>query len=246
MKAKSLQWLSRFESLSLRERLMIIIGGPVLLAVATQFLVFDPAVTKSAAARKQVERQQGEVTALSAAVAAQSSIAPLPAAEELLKQRSELQSTIEEARRLVAGIDRTVDWGTVVRATVSGTSGLALTRLRTLPPEVVFSPSMVKPAEVPATPAKTTAAPAVAGASQASARPIPTLPPDFVQTIYRHRAELTIKGEFGTLLGYLSSLQALPGDLHWDRLTLSVDAYPQASVQLNVHTLSSRPETPFN
>ena len=64
--------------------------------------------------------------------------------------------------------------------------------------------------------------------------------------IYRHRAELTINGDFSTLLGYLQTLQHVPGELRWDRVQLSVDSYPQASVQLTLFTLSSRPETPFN
>ena len=48
------------------------------------------------------------------------------------------------------------------------------------------------------------------------------------------------------MLGYLQTLQRVPGDLRWERLQISVVAYPQASVQLTLHTLSNRAETPFN
>ena len=58
--------------------------------------------------------------------------------------------------------------------------------------------------------------------------------------------ENTVTGNFGTLLGYLQTLQRVPGDLHWNRLQLSAAGYPQASIQLTLYTLSNRPDTPFN
>src|SRR2546429_502146 len=102
--------------------------------------------------------------------------------------------------------------------------------------EVVFRAAMVKAGSAPAAGRGASAAP-LATAAKASGSG---------DTIYRHRAEMTITGNFGTLLGYLQTLQRVPGDLHWNRLQLSVAAYPQASIQLTLYTLSSRPETPFN
>jgi len=245
MQAKLLHWINRLEALSLRERIMVVVGLPVVLVVAGEFLVFGPAATKSAEARKQIELRQGELKAFGEALATQATATPLPGTDELLRQRDELQGRIEKARALVAGIDQTVDWGTVVRATVAGTPGLTLTKLRTMPAEVVFAPSMVKPADTPAVRPRTVAASAPSAAPTASSAA--ALPSSGMgQSIYRHRAELTINGEFGTLLGYLQTLQRVPGELRWDRLQLSVDAYPQANVQLTLYTLSNRAETPFN
>src|SRR5678809_523678 len=106
MQAKLLHWINRLEALSLRERIMVVVGVPVVLAVAGEFLVFGPAATKSAEARKQIELRQGELKAFGEALATQ--------------------------------------------ATVAGTPGLTLTKLRTLPAEMVFAPSMVKPADTAA------------------------------------------------------------------------------------------------
>jgi hypothetical protein len=55
-----------------------------------------------------------------------------------------------------------------------------------------------------------------------------------------------VKGDFAPLLAYLQSLQRVPGELRWDRMELSVADYPQASVRLGLHTLSTHAETPFN
>jgi len=234
MQMKPLQMLNRLEALSLRERAMVVLGAPLLLVIAAEFLVFGPVGKEAAEARKQVDRQQDELKALSAVLASQPAVAALPGADQLLRQRAELQDQIDAARAITAVVDQTVDWGTVVRASVSGTPGLTLTQLKTMPAELVFAPSMVKPAVAPSARAEVKSiAPA--------ARPVAA-----GEAIYRHRAELTVKGNFATLLGYLQTLQRVPGNLRWERLQLSVATYPQASVQLTLHTLSNRPETPFN
>jgi MSHA biogenesis protein MshJ len=246
MQMNLLQMLNRLEALSLRERAMVLLGAPLVLLAAGELLVFGPAAKQAAEAQKQTEVQQTELKALSAALAAQPAVAALPGADQLLRQRSELQGQIDAARAIMASVDQSVDWGTVVRATVAGTPGLTLTQLKTMPADVVFTPSMVKPAAAPA------ARPGVAGAKASAPAPVPASrvtaapPPGAGEAIYRHRAELTVKGDFGALLSYLQTLQRVPGDLRWDRLQLSAAAYPQASVQLTLHTLSNRAETPFN
>jgi|GEM_PF-2598930 len=233
MQAKLLQLVNRLEALSPRERAMALIGVPLVLVMAGELLVFGPTRAGAVEAQKQTDRQQTELKALSAALAAMPAVVPLPGADQLLRQRNELQGQIDEARSIMASVSKSIDWGTVVRATVTGTPGLTLTQLKTMPAELVFSPSTVKPAAAAASRPATPAAPRVVAAGDAI-------------SIYRHRAELTVKGNVGSLLGYLQTLQGVPGDLHWERLQLSVAGYPQASVQLTLHTLSDRAETPFN
>ena len=249
MQARLLQLLHRLETLSLRERVMTLLGIPLVLLVAGEWLVFGPARNQAVEARKQADRLEGDVKALDAAVAAQPAAVPLPRADQLLKQRTERQQQIDAAGAILASVDQSIDWGTVVRATVAGTPGLTLTQLKTLPAEMVFSPSMIKPAKA-AAPARG----ASAAKAPASAAALATPPPQSSSVksagggniIYRHRAELTVAGNFGTLLGYLQTLQRLPGDLHWNSLQLDVAGYPQASVRLSLYTLSNRAETPFN
>jgi len=244
MYAKLLQLLQRLESLSLREQVMVLLGIPLALLVACELLVFGPARTTAAEASKAANQLEKDVKALGAVLAAQPAVAALPAADQLLRQRDELQAQIDASRAIIASVNQSVDWGTVVRATVAGTPGLTLTQLKTMPAEVVFTPSMVKPAPAaraasaakPAAPVAVAAAPASPAASAGGT----------ADTIYRHRAEMTINGNFGTLLGYLQTLQRVPGDLHWTRLQLSVAGYPQATAQLTLYTLSTRAETPFN
>ncbi len=241
MKAKVIELLNRLQGLSLREQVMIVLGVPLVLVVAAEFLVYNPARKQAELAHKQGALLQSEVKALSAALAALPVAAPLPALDQLQKQRDDMQLQIDAARALTASVSQGIDWGTVVRATVEGTPGLTLTGLKTLPPELVALPVI----------AKAGAAPAAQGARPGGAAPAATpsaasAPGAAGETLYRHRAELSIKGQFGALMNYLQALQRVPGDLHWDRLQLSVADYPQASVQLTLYTLSNRAQTPFN
>ena len=249
MQARFLQLLHRLEALSLRERMMTLVGVPLVLLVAGEWLVFGPARNQAVEARKQADRLEGDVKALDAALALQPAAAPLPRADQLLKQRTEKRQQINAAEAILASVNESVDWGTVVRATVAGTRGLTLTQLKTLPAEMVFSPSMIKPAKAaaPARGAPTANAPASA-TGLATAPPLPGIVKSAggENIIYRHRAELTVTGNFDTLTGYLQTLQRLPGDLHWNSLQLDVAGYPQASVRLSLYTLSNRAETPFN
>ena len=238
MQARFLQLLHRLETLSLRERVMTLLGVPLVLLVAGEWIVFGPARNQAVEARKQADRLEGDVKALDAALAAQPAAVPLPRADQLLKQRTERQQQIDAAAAILASVNKSVDWGTVVRATVAGTPGLTLTQLKTSPAEMVFSPSMIKPAKGAAQARGASAAKASASAADDSA--------GGENLIYRHRAELAVAGNFGTLLGYLQTLQRLPGDLHWNSLQLDVAGYPQASVRLSLYTLSNRAETPFN
>jgi MSHA biogenesis protein MshJ len=249
MQARLLQLLTRLENLSLRERVMVLVGIPLVIVVVGELLVFGPGRKQAAEALKQADRIQADAKALGVTLAALPAVVPLPGADQLLRQRNELQGQIDAGRAIVASVNQTVDWGTVVRAGVAGTPGLTLTQLKTMPAEVVFSPSMIKPVSTPAagrgtsTPAPAKPAAKLPAATAASASASSHASGD---TIYRHRAELTINGNFGTVLGYLQSLQRVPGDLRWNRLQLSVAAYPQASIQLTLYTLSNHAETPFN
>ena len=251
MQAKLPQLLNRLEALNLRERALLLVMVPVVLALLGEFLVFEPARKQAVAAIKQAERQQSEMKDLATVLAAKPAVAPLPGADQLLQQRDALLAPINAARIIKATATQGVDWGTVVRAGATGKSGLGLAQLRTLPAEVVFAASGLKPEAVqPARPGGSAAGTAAAPARPASGTAMataggPGVPGAGGESIYRHRAELTVKGDLTSLLGYLQALQRVEGGLHWDRLQLSMDAYPQATAQLSLFTLSNRAETPF-
>lgn len=57
-------------------------------------------------------------------------------------------------------------------------------------------------------------------------------------TIYRHPLRMKFSGDFMTLLQYLRQLEQLPRTLVWEKVDIATDEYPQATVNLEVYTLS--------
>jgi MSHA biogenesis protein MshJ len=241
------RFFNRLEALSPRERLMAVVGAPLLLVLIGEGVVFDQMRKLTADAARQADRQAAEVKALRTALDALPADTPLPAPEQLRRQRDELQGQVDAARRAMGAASGNASWAQVLRGTLSGTPGLTLAQLRTQPPEVLFSPAMLKPAETkaakPAAPAAPGAAPTLPATSPITSETLAALG---IDTLYRHRAELTVGGDVPQLLRYLQSLEAMPRDVRWDRVQVSTTNYPQASLKMTVFTLSRQPRTPFD
>lgn len=56
--------------------------------------------------------------------------------------------------------------------------------------------------------------------------------------IFQHGVQLTLKGSYADLYGYLVALEHLPTQLYWGRLELSAADYPHDVLKLTVYTVS--------
>ena len=56
--------------------------------------------------------------------------------------------------------------------------------------------------------------------------------------VYRHGVEVTMRGSYLDLLAYLRQIEALPVRMFWDKMTLTVTAYPNITLRLVVYTIS--------
>ena len=56
--------------------------------------------------------------------------------------------------------------------------------------------------------------------------------------IYRHGVEVTTRGSYLDLLAYLRAIESLQVRMFWDRVNLSVTAYPTVTMRLVVYTIS--------
>ena len=61
---------------------------------------------------------------------------------------------------------------------------------------------------------------------------------EFGTKLYRHSLRMTFSGDYLTLLKYLRQLEELSRTLIWEDVEISTDDYPQATVRLQVYTLS--------
>ncbi|PIE20535.1 MAG: hypothetical protein CSA61_01210 [Neptuniibacter caesariensis] len=58
-------------------------------------------------------------------------------------------------------------------------------------------------------------------------------------TIFVHPFEIELKGTYQGLYNYLQKIEQLDGVFFWDMLEYTVDEHPQALIRIKVHTLSS-------
>ncbi|MCW8943749.1 MAG: hypothetical protein OQL27_03185 [Sedimenticola sp.] len=58
------------------------------------------------------------------------------------------------------------------------------------------------------------------------------------QNIFRHGFVVEFEGDYLSVLRYLQSLEALPWQFFWDGIDVSVKEYPVTRVRLQLHTLS--------
>ena len=56
--------------------------------------------------------------------------------------------------------------------------------------------------------------------------------------LYRHRLRMEFSGDYLTLLKYLRQLEDLPRSMVWEEVEVKSDDYPEATVRLQVYTLS--------
>lgn len=57
-------------------------------------------------------------------------------------------------------------------------------------------------------------------------------------TLYRHRLRMEFSGDYLTMLTYLRQLEQLPRAMVWEEVEIETQKYPEATVRLQVYTLS--------
>lgn len=62
------------------------------------------------------------------------------------------------------------------------------------------------------------------------------------QGLYSHGFILTLSGNYMAAIRYFDELSKLPWQFYWDSLSYQVDSYPNATIKLEVHTVSMSEE----
>lgn len=204
--------MDRFDQLSLRERVIVLIAAALLIALVWDRLLMDPLERERKARRAQVEQLRAEVSGLEQSVEA---IVAQGAGDPDTRSRAKL----EALRTEIAGLDARLAGATsglidpkemaqVLEQLLARTSRITLHALRTLPPEPMMSPASPD-------------APPAGGAVQ----------------IYRHGVDLELGGTYLEMLNFLQALETLPWRFFWDRIEFKVEQHPQGRAKLRLYTL---------
>jgi MSHA biogenesis protein MshJ len=225
MKRLWLQYVTRMEAASLRERLMIFAAAAVAVIALASSVLIEPELAKQRRLARDVEQRQGEIRKMQEQLQ-QMALARQADPDQATRKRidtlrvraAELDVKLKEEQRKFVSHERI---GALLEELLGRNRRLQLVDMRTLPVAAIdpAAPSQKPPAEKP-------------GAEKPAARP--TAP----GTIYRHGVEITISGTYLDLLNYLRDLEKLPSQMYWGKLELAVAAHPRVTLKLSVYTMS--------
>jgi len=220
MKFSPASWLQRFETLSMRERLLVLVAVPALFYALFDFTVFTPKLAQRKLLTQQLEVQGKELAELRKLASEMTKARPVDRLSKARAERDALQSQVDEAQGFIDRATERAPLARVIRSMVAAEPGLTLTNLRTLPVDVFYRPGAVTQGKVD---------------PQQSTTP----------TLYRHGVEATVKGSYAALLPYLQGLQKHSDRLFWTQVSLEVAKYPDATLKMTIYTLSDQQEAPL-
>lgn len=225
MKRLWLQYVSKMEASSLRERVMIFAAAAVAVIALASSVLIEPELAKQRRLSRDVEQRQGEIRkmqdqlqAMARARQADPDQAARRQIETVRARAAELEAKLKEEQRKFVPPDRI---GALLEELLGKNRRLQLVDMRTLPVASIdpSAPTQKPAAEKP-------------GAEKPAAKPAAP------GTIYRHGVEITLTGTYLDLLAYLRDLEKLPSQMYWGRLELAVAAYPKVTLKLSVYTMS--------
>jgi len=218
------QWrklAARINALSLRERLMVFLAAAAALAYVLWMLFLTPLHEQQQRLRGELARQQGEIQAVEADIAAKMAAYQADPNADGLARLAALRQERDGLRTGVASVSTSLvgpgEMVPMLQRLVAANRGLTLVSLKSLPVSGL-----------------TEAAPPVAAGTPAAAAN--TEKPR--EVLYRHGVELVLQGGYLQMIDYMDALHALPTQLYWGRVELDAAAYPKAQLTLTLYTLS--------
>jgi MSHA biogenesis protein MshJ len=202
--------MDRFDQLSLRERIIVLVATLLLVALIWDSVFMAPLDRDRKGRLQQVEALRAEVTGLEQSVetlVAQGAANPV---QSTGGTANTLAAEIQELdRRLVgatSGLIKPTEMSHVLEQVLARAQRLTLRTLRTLPPQAVAAPD------------------AQPGAPSAQ--------------IYKHGVELELSGDYMDTLYFLQALEALPWRFFWDRVEyVAGEGETRGRLTLRLYTL---------
>jgi len=208
----------KYESLSLRERAVVVLALLALAIALWDTYLMDPLRR----ARAGLEAELASASASGVHASGDDESDPrqvsMKRAGELQTQLATLDTQLKSTARGFVSADRMIE---VLHDVLDRQGRLELVSIRNLPVT-----SLVPPDD------SATDGSAAAGPGADAAVSIGPQPP------YVHSIELVVDGQYSDILDYLGQLEALPWKFRWTSLDLSTAGYPRNRVRIELSTLS--------
>ena len=226
--------LARLNALTLRERIVLGIGGIAVIGAAIEFGVLAPQRADIKRLRDDIASSQAETTNLAKALGASAGGASPARDAQERAERDQLLAMMERAHAVLVGGSGAKSLESM-RALAAAQPGVKLVSLKTLATEPVpLTPPPPTPGVVPA-PSRN---------APAASAPVPAAPTEPALQVYRSGVEITVQGPYPALAQYAANVQrALPQAL-WGDFALEA-TYPESRMKITLYTLDSRAPGPL-
>ena len=205
-------WAARFDAMSLRERVLILLTLVVALAFPTFTYLIEPAQQENAMLARSVQTLKAEAAearvdlALAKALKVQDPNLVLQQQIDSFQQQH--AANAQQLKTHSASLVEPRQMVELLQQILQGHQGVKLVGARKATPVNID----------------------VAGSGG---------DPAAAQGLFRHNLELELEGSFFQVQGFLKAVEESNKSLFWDSIDYQVGDYPQARVILQVYTLSS-------
>jgi len=212
------EWKEKINQLNQRERVLVFLVCAALVGMLLHALLLAPVLKDREMAKKEISQlrassavTRNEVVLLSAEIKAGVNRVKEQRLKQLLAQQALLDQRIEDS--VIAMIPPQM-MTEVLEEVLAQDSELQLLGLENLPVTSIIEDDTDK--------------------SNEEKKPNK----DEKVGLYRHRFVLTLRGNYLSTVRYFEKLKALPWRFQWDSLNYEVTDYPNATIMLQVHTVS--------
>ncbi|MGH8752105.1 MAG: type II secretion system protein GspM [Burkholderiales bacterium] len=203
-------WAGKIDDLKLRERALIFAMAALILVTLVNVLLLEPLFARQKSLSQQVTQQQDQLKTIQVQIQAAVEARGRDPGAVNLRRLETLRSQLAQLDSFVQG-----------------------KRERLIPPDkmaeqleqILRHNRQLQLIELQTLPVTTLAGDA--GSAEQGER-----------EIYKHGVQITVRGNYLELLGYVSELERLPRQMLWSNAQLKVEHYPDARLTLTLYTLS--------
>jgi MSHA biogenesis protein MshJ len=204
---------TRVDALTLRERVLLFAAIAAAYVFLMHFFGLGPMAAKQQQLRAQIVQQQNKLEGIDNEIGDKVRAAQVdpdaPTRERIAAVRAQLDALATSLRAMQNGLVPPERMAPLVEAILHANGRLQLVSLRTLP---------VEPVEGRAKPQAATGAAAA--------------------LLYRHGVEVTVRGNYLDMIGYMAALESMPTQLFWGAARLEAETWPSSRLTLTLYTLS--------
>lgn len=250
------RWKDKFESLSLRERMLFLISIVAVFYMAWDMVLMDRLHAKQKSGLVQLKKWQQQISDIDARIqqitAELSGTQPQETRQQIATLKTKIDDFNQREKNLVVGFIRPTQMVDVLKGLLADEKGLQLTSLQSLAAQPLIHKSQPlggspdPKALSDATRGKPARPEAKDQSKVRSKDKSKDHRPDGKDTdgaarvpeVYQHGLEVVFQGDYHSTLRYLRKLEQLPWKFYWDEVTYEVLQYPKAQISVHIHTLS--------